>query len=184
MEGQEFTLEVVAQASSMTSETVAQQLKSESAQDLHLVRFRGYQRLGARTVSLYEFRHNLTQKYLYTNLEDKERRRLHGGVGNALAELYGRFADRIAAQLAWHFQEADQAEKALKYLQIVAERAARICAYPEAIGFYERAVATAVQSNADVPLLNHLYTQLGRILELNNQFEQALATYQEMENLA
>ncbi len=184
VEGQEFTLEVVAQASALTPETVTRQLHSEHTQNLHLVLFWGYQRLGTRNISLYQFRHNLIQKYLYANLSATERMKLHQAVGLALAELYGRQTESIAVELAWHFQQAGQAKQALEYLQIMADRAARMYAYPEAIVYYKQALETAVQADADHPVLNYLYTQLGRTLELNTQFEQALATYQEMERLA
>lgn len=184
VEGQEFTLEVVAQASSKAPETVTQQLRSENAQDLHLVRFRGYQRLGEQNVSLYKFRHNLTQKYLYSNLSEKKRRQLHQNVGQALAELYEPQTERIAVKLAWHFQEAGLAEKALEYLRIAADRAARIYAYPEAIVFYQQAIIMAVQADADHTVLNYLFTQLGRTLELDNKFEEALTNYQDMERMA
>lgn len=184
VEGLEFTLEVLAQVCSLSQEMVTEKLNSEFAQDIRLVNFRGYQRQGAQNLTLYQFRHNFTQKYLYSNLSEKERVLYHREVGQALANLYGDQGHKIAAQLAWHFQQAGITEKAVEYFQLVADRAAHVYAYKEAITYYKQAIEMAVQLGADQKVLLHLYSQLGRILELNSQFNQALDIYQDLERLA
>jgi predicted ATPase len=65
-------------------------------------------------------------------------------VGNALEELYGDPASEIAVialQLAWHFQEAGIAEKAIHYLHQAGQRALRLSAYQEAIAHLTRGLA-------------------------------------------
>ncbi len=73
-----------------------------------------------------------------------ERALLHGEVGEALEELYAR-VDEIVPQLARHYAEAGDAEKAIVYLNRACDRARLAYAYQEAVAHYERALATLRQ---------------------------------------
>jgi predicted ATPase len=64
-----------------------------------------------------------------------ERAHLHAAVGNTLETLHKGQTEAMAAiagQLAWHFQEAGMAAKAIDYLRQAGDRAVRLCAYQEA----------------------------------------------------
>jgi predicted ATPase len=70
-----------------------------------------------------------------------ERAYLHEAVGNTLETLHEVQAEAkasIAGQLAWHFQEAGIATKAIDYLHQAGDRAVRLCAYQEAIAHLSR----------------------------------------------
>jgi tetratricopeptide (TPR) repeat protein len=78
-----------------------------------------------------------------------ERVHLHQQVGTALEELYGVDKESVAAaditaiapQLARHFQEARNAEKAIHYLRQAGERAVQLSAYEEGIAHLTKALA-------------------------------------------
>jgi predicted ATPase len=92
-------------------------------------------------LSRYRFRHILFQRYLYNSLDQVERAHLHEAVGNTLEALYeGQTGAMvvIAGQLAWHFQEAGMAARAIDYLRQAGERAVRLSANEEAIAHFTR----------------------------------------------
>jgi predicted ATPase len=147
VEGEVFTAEVVAQVLRTDERDMVQHLSSELDRRHRLVRAQAIERLGSRRVSRYRFRNYLFQKYLYDNLDEAERAYLHEDVGNALEELYGDPASEISAiaaiagQLAWHFQEAGIAEKAIHYLHQAGERAVQLSAHQEGVAHLTRGLA-------------------------------------------
>jgi DNA-binding SARP family transcriptional activator/predicted ATPase len=144
VEGEVFTAEVVARVRAADEGEVVRRLSDELDRRHRLVRAQAIERLGSRRVSRYRFRNYLFQKYLYDNLDEVERAYLHEDVGNVLEELYGDQASEIAAiaaiavQLAWHFQEAGIAEKAIHYLHQAGEKAVQLSAYQEGVAHLTR----------------------------------------------
>jgi DNA-binding SARP family transcriptional activator/predicted ATPase len=141
VEGEVFTAEVVARVRAADEREVVGRLSGELDRRHRLIRAQAIERLGSRRVSRYRFRNYLFQKYLYDNLDEVERAYLHEDVGNVLEELHGDQASEIAVQLAWHFQEAGIAEKAIDYLRQAGERAVQLSAYQEGIAHLTRGLA-------------------------------------------
>jgi predicted ATPase len=142
VEGEVFTAEVVARVRGGDERKVVGRLSGELDRRHRLVRAQGIQRMDGQRMSHYRFRHILFQRYLYNSLDEVERAHLHEAVGNTLEALYEDQASEIAAiatiaaiavQLAWHFQEAGIAEKAIHYLHQAGEKAVQLSAYQEGI---------------------------------------------------
>jgi adenylate cyclase len=133
VEGEEFSAEVVARVLGYNERQLVQQLSSELDRRHRLIRAQSIERLGPQRISRYRFRHYLTQKYLYDNLDPVERAHLHEAVGNVLEILYGEQAIEIAVRLARHFQEAKISEKAVYYLHKAGDRAIQLSSYQEAL---------------------------------------------------
>jgi predicted ATPase len=140
VEGEDFTAEVVARVQATDARGLIRRLSGELEKQHRLVSARGIRRLDAQCLSLYRFRHNLFQKYLYSDLDEVERAYLHEDVGNVLEELYGDQVDEISVQLARHFVEAGVEEKALHYLHRAGEQAAERFANAEAVTYFSRAL--------------------------------------------
>lgn len=140
VEGDEFTAEVIARVRQAEVRGLVRQLSGELDRQHRLVSARGVRRLEGRRLSLYQFRHNLFQTYLYGELDEVERAYLHEDVGNVLEELYGEETDQIAVQLAFHFERAGREEKARNYLRQAGEQAAARFAYAEAAQYWSRAL--------------------------------------------
>ncbi len=150
----------------------------ENAQLLH--------RLGESPDLVYVFKHVLTQEAAYESLLAKNRREIHRRVARAYEEIYAiRCQEEFAAILAEHYAAAGDAVKTFEYAIRAGDAAARLYANAEAIMHYSRALEVAPRS---APItsqqLTHLYLQRGRALELNGQYEGALANYIEMESVA
>lgn len=147
----------------------------------------------------YIFKHIITQEVAYNLMAFAQRRQLH----QIVAEWYERtYADELASfypLLAHHWSKATEGQetepqlvmKTFDYLQKAGDASARIYANTEAITYYRHALDLIKQVEIDTlsengthKQLSQLYTRLGRVLELNSQFDEALKNYEEMEQLA
>jgi len=142
-------------------------------------------RLESSTPELaYTFRHVLVRDAVYATLTRTERARLHQAVGEVLERLHPDQAQTLplAPQLGAHFAEAGDQARALKYLTLAGDQAARQYANREAAQYYDRALAIG-RRQPSAPL-SHLYLARGRALELSGDYASALAGYAEMETQA
>jgi DNA-binding SARP family transcriptional activator len=141
VEGEEFTAEVVARACMAEEGAIGRRLSGELSHPHRLVRAVSLQRLGHRRLARYRFSHFMYQQYLYSHLDEVERARLHEGVAGAMEELYAEQLDEMAAQLAWHWQEAGLADKAAHYMHRAGVRALKLSASEESVAHLTRGVA-------------------------------------------
>jgi tetratricopeptide (TPR) repeat protein len=140
VEGQSFTAQVVARVKEADERGVIRQLSGELERQHRLVAAQGVGRLASQRLSHYRFSHSLFQKYLYNTLDQVERCYLHEDVARVLEELYGDHSHQIAVQLARHFMEAGDGEKAVAYLLTAGDTAAEAYANAEAWMHYEKAL--------------------------------------------
>ena len=91
----------------------------------------------------YSFNHALTQQALYAEVSARRRRRLHAAAGEALERLPERLRERRVSELAWHFVQADDAERALGYALLAGQQAEIVFGYVEAERYYRTAVELA-----------------------------------------
>ena len=71
-------------------------------------------------------------------------------------------SDQFALQLARHYDEAGNAEKAVSYWTLAGDAAFAIYAQNEAIAAYTRALELSKEITISSEQLNHLYTRRGR----------------------
>jgi DNA-binding NtrC family response regulator/tetratricopeptide (TPR) repeat protein len=87
------------------------------------------------------FRHTLAQEVVHGSLPAGRRRGLHAAAGRALERLHAGRLDEVYEQLAYHYSEAEQADKAVEYLTYSAEKAAESFAHVEAVAALRAALA-------------------------------------------
>ena len=90
---------------------------------------------------LYRFRHAIIREATYNGLLRSQRRQLHA---RAAWDLEARATDRleeVAAVLGGHFAAAGEADRAVHYLEMAGDHAARVFANEEAIASYRQALA-------------------------------------------
>ena len=131
----------------------------------------------------YRFRNPLTQEVAYQTILLKRRREFHGRVGAAMEALFPDRLAELAPRLAFHFSEAQQAEKALTYHTLAGDNAFRLFAIKEALADYEGAMEWAEHGGASSEQLIHLYRRRGRVLELLLRHDEAFETYETLEAL-
>src|SRR5262249_40382693 len=85
----------------------------------------------------YSFYHGTVRKVLYERTSRRRRKRLHQQVGRKLEELYADRANKIAAELVYHYYNAEDYEHALRYAVEAGNLAWRALAISEAAKYYE-----------------------------------------------
>lgn len=137
--GLEFFAQVVAAIQGLDERTLLKQLSQELDRRHRLVQEGTVRRLGRRLLSQYRFTHVLFQRYLYEELSAGERMLLHGQTAEQLEEIYQDRLDEIAVDLAHHYDQAGDVEKAIHFLTLSGERAVHLGAYHEALSHFDRA---------------------------------------------
>jgi predicted ATPase/DNA-binding SARP family transcriptional activator len=181
VEGESFSVEVVAQVLATDDRSLLQKLSHQLVQQYRLIREQGEWRLGSQSITRYQFRHNLFQQYLYQQLSAAERRNLHRQIAAVLEQIGEGDLDQLAVSLAHHYTAAGDAMKAVPYLCRAGDDARRRVALEEAIRFYESALENWQENNriAKAEVLHRLGDSL---LALGNSIE-AINRYSEAEEL-
>ena len=128
----------------------------------------------------YAFRHVLIQEAAYESILIKKRIQLHKRIGETLEELHTGRLEEFAPLLAHHFYNA-QDVRSMKYDILAGEKGQRLYANSAAATHFSRALETAKRFAAQPETMIQLFSQLGSVLELSGQFEQALGVYDEMQ---
>ncbi|MGD0878175.1 MAG: AAA family ATPase [Anaerolineales bacterium] len=178
--GYYFIAQVLARVQKEPESELVKDLSRELEKHYLLVFEQGETKIGNQFLSNYRFSHALIQQYLYDELSAAERRMRHGEIAETLEDLSADHNDQFALQLARHYDEAGNTEKAVSYWTLAGNAAFAIYAQKEAIAAYTRALELSKEITISSEQLNHLYTQRGRAQELIGQFEQALKNYDEM----
>ena len=89
----------------------------------------------------YQFSHALIQETLASELSAARRVRLHARIGEALEEMYAPDVSGHAAELAYHFSQAEPVlgiEKLVRYSLLAGERALAAYAWEDALHHFQR----------------------------------------------
>ena len=92
----------------------------------------------------YGFIHALYQNVLYFRVAAGRRVRLHHRIGLRQERAWGTRTAEIAGELAAHFEAGQDYLRALDYLAVAGDKAARQCAHHEAIDLFTRALSLLV----------------------------------------
>ena len=136
----------------------------------------------------FTFNHALTQQTLYEELPARRRMRLHLLAAESLERLPDAAREKRAAELAWHFGQADEGTRALPYAMLAGDHAEAVFAHTEALQHYRTALELA-HAVDDLLREAEVLEKLGVVLRLGMQFdkalgvmEQAAATYRALED--
>jgi hypothetical protein len=88
----------------------------------------------------YVFKHALSQEVAYHSVLIERRKALHERIAAAIESLYAERLDEHLSELARHYRHGVSTDKALRYIQLAAERALGRGAYREAAGLIETAL--------------------------------------------
>src|SRR5262249_23053290 len=112
----------------------------------------------------YVFKHAVIQDVAYQSLLVHRRKELHRSVGRAIEDLYpDRLADHYE-ELAHHFWQGEEWEKALEYLIKSGDGARHAYANQAALDYFARALEAAGRLEARAPLR--------RVLDIHQQRSQ------------
>ncbi len=121
---------------------------------------------------VYAFDHALTQQALYEELPPRRRRRLHLRAGATLERLPERERQLRVSELAWHFLQGDDPERALLYSLQAGDGAEAVFAHGDAESHYRTALELA-RDNGDTRLESGALQKLGGTLRLSGRYAEA-----------
>jgi two-component system, NtrC family, response regulator AtoC len=98
----------------------------------------------------YRLKHAVTQQVVYESLLPLERTTIHGTVAAALERIYADRLDDVADALAHHYVNAGIVEKALVYVTLLADSAARRHDHASALDTVDEALRLAQSPTTDI----------------------------------
>jgi serine phosphatase RsbU (regulator of sigma subunit) len=101
----------------------------------------------------YLFRHSLVREAAYTSILSVDQKKLHLAVGEAIELLYPDKLNDYAAMLSYHFGEAGDTQKAMKYCTMAGEAALTTYANQEAESHFRCALGLAEGESEQANLL-------------------------------
>jgi class 3 adenylate cyclase len=91
--------------------------------------------------STFIFKHALTQEVVYDSLLLKRKKEIHEEIGRAMEALYPDRLEEHYELLAYHNGCSANADKAVKYLDLANQKAAKLNAMEEAKAYFDEAMA-------------------------------------------
>jgi DNA-binding NtrC family response regulator/tetratricopeptide (TPR) repeat protein len=133
----------------------------------------------------YAFKHALTHDVAYASIPVDERRTLHHRIAQALEALHADRPAEVAGALARHYSAAEEWERALGYLMLAAEAAARAFATREALALYDEALAAAARLPGGEPTrVMAIHQTRSALYFVLSDFERSRAAAERVRDLA
>ena len=132
----------------------------------------------ASTEALYVFKHVLVSDAIYSTLLQRDRHDLHGRVGQAIEILY---ASRLEGQielLANHYMRSMMLDRALIYLILAGQKAARGYANEQARQHFIQALGLLPKVRYTLDQLQGIHIGLGDVLVTIGEYQSARDHYQ------
>jgi len=123
--------------------------------------------------SQYDFTHELIREVAYQGLSGARRQHLHCRVAETLEREHAEELEEVVDQLAYHYLQGGQREKALTYNLLAADKARRVYANDKAVEHYQRALELAREPVTRSTILEHM----GDVYTLMGKHERAIASY-------
>jgi predicted ATPase len=140
--GAEFSAASVAAGLATEDLDAVEQSCGELARRAQFLQLKGKNSWPDGTIAArYGFIHALYQNVLYYRVTPGRRARLHQRIGQREEGGYGEHVAEVAPELAVHFEESQDYQRALHYLKIAGEKAVRRCANREAIDLFTKGLA-------------------------------------------
>ncbi len=122
----------------------------------------------------YGFINNLMHEATYNSIPKAVLRRYHACAAEWFVAISGERLNTLASTIAYHYEKAQQGEKAVTFLAIAAADARRLNAYIQAKEFLQRAVKYAAnQAGKSTPSRSTLQFRLGEIMILIGEYANA-----------
>ncbi|RMF22851.1 MAG: tetratricopeptide repeat protein, partial [Bacteroidetes bacterium] len=124
----------------------------------------------------YIFKHSLLREAVYEMQMRTRLRQLHQLIAQAIEKIYAQDLESRYADLAFHYSQAENREKALEYLEKAAGYAIRNYQNGEALGFLDQ-LLELLNAEEEAPIAGRALLQKGQVLELVGSWEEARRAY-------
>jgi tetratricopeptide (TPR) repeat protein/KaiC/GvpD/RAD55 family RecA-like ATPase len=116
-----------------------------------------------RGEDVFSFADIMVRDVVYEEVSRLRRRRLHKVVGHALEKVYAEKIDEHFGEIAYHFIEGGDKEKALDYFLKAAEKARNVYAHQEAFSYLQHALELLEEKGADLEERVRVVERLGAL---------------------
>jgi tetratricopeptide (TPR) repeat protein len=116
----------------------------------------------------------LVRDVVYEDVSPLKRKKLHGVVGEALEKVYAKKIDEHFGELASHFVESGDNDKALDYFLKAGEKATRIYANGEAASYYQSALKLLEEKEGEIRERMQVLERLGDIKRFVGEYHACL----------
>ena len=147
----------------------------------------GIERVGTLRISLFRFRHQMFRKYFYDSLGASERELLHEDVASVLEALYQGHTEKVAVQLAHHYDLARLDDKAAGAYLVAGRNALAMYAHREALTLATHGLnclSRSGEAQHHTGLLIDLNLLLGEAQHHGGRFADSMNTYRLTAELA
>ena len=121
----------------------------------------------------------LVRDVVYEEVSLLRRKKLHGVVGGVLEKVYAKKIDEHFGELALHFLEGGDKEKALDYFLKAAEKAMKIYANTEAISYFQSALKLLEEKEGECREKAHVLERLGDLRRLIGEYDLCIKRWNE-----
>ncbi len=170
--GEEFDSQLLAQVLNRKEREIHQTLVKKLGRQHRLVSELGRKGKVNHALSLFRFSHNLFQHYLYLGQGEGQQCLTHKAIAHAIEK---REPDNLQA-LAYHYSRAEEVEKAIHYLLMVADKARHKYANEEAINHYLQALEFIEETN-DPEKASRTWMKLALTYQNNFEFKASDKAY-------
>jgi len=124
-----------------------------------------------RGQGVYSFADVIVRDVVHEEVSLLRHMKIHDAVGCALEKVYTEKVDEHFGELAYHFLEGGNKEKALDYFLKAGEKAAKIYANNEAASYFQSALKLLEEKEGVLQERGHVLEKLGDIKKLVGQYD-------------
>ena len=121
----------------------------------------------------------LVRDVVYEEVSPLKRKKLHGVVGCALEKVYAPKIDEHFGELAYHFLETGDKEKALDYFLKAGDKASKIFANAEAVSYLQHALSLLEEKEGELQEKASVLERLGDVEKLVGKYEDCVKHWNE-----
>jgi predicted ATPase/KaiC/GvpD/RAD55 family RecA-like ATPase len=121
----------------------------------------------------------IVRDVVYEEVGPFKRKKLHGVVGSALEKIYAKTIDEHLGELASHFLESGDKDKALDYFLKAGEKATGIYANAEAASYFQSALRLLEEKEGELQEKERVLEQLGDIEKLGGESDACMKHWDE-----
>jgi len=132
-----------------------------------------------RGQDVYSFADVIVRDVVHEGVSHLRHKRFHGAVGSALEKVYATKIDEHLGELALHFLESGDTEKALGYFLKAGEKAVKIYANTEAISYFQSALRLLEEKEGEYREKACVLETLGDIKRLVGEYDLCMKRWNE-----
>jgi len=127
-----------------------------------------------RGEDVYSFADIIVRDVVHEEVSHLRHKKLHGAVGSALEKIYEKKIDEHLGELALHFLESGDEEKALSYFLRAGDKAATVYANNEVVSYFQHALVLLEKRDGDPQEKARALEKLGDVKGLVGEYDVCL----------